>query len=127
MNFKYENDEIVWEIDGDLLDRMKHAEFKNRFNSPRFNAINTEWYFKMYPNGRETKGLARLDICSSKETMFCYYIEMTETNFCQKSMNGNSIKKGEYLTLKSPYLFEQIQTLSKLTVYIRIWKPSGIL
>eukprot|EP01084_Bolivina_argentea_P032955 60986_1 len=105
MDFKYENDEMVWEINGNLLNRMKHAEYKNVFKSPRFNAINAQWYFKIYPNGwnSKTKGLARLDICclSSEEKedefSFCYYIEITETNFSQKSMNGNSIKKGEYL------------------------------
>eukprot|EP01084_Bolivina_argentea_P006565 12454_1 len=77
--------------------------------------------------------MAELDIkCVSSEEKedefsFCYYIEIAETNFSQKSMNKNSIKKGEYLTLKSPYLFEQIQTLSKLTVYIKIWKPNPVL
>eukprot|EP01084_Bolivina_argentea_P032296 59747_1 len=100
MDFKCENDEIVWKIDGDLLDRMKHAEFKNVFKSPRFSAINGEWYFQMNPNGLNTKGMARLVIyCSSSEEKedefsFCYYIEIAETNFSQKSTNGSSIKKG---------------------------------
>eukprot|EP01084_Bolivina_argentea_P032956 60987_1 len=103
MDFKYENDEMVWEIDGNLLNRIKHTEFKNGFGSPHFSAINAQWYFKMYPNGLNTKGLADLRMhCSSSEEKedefsFCYYIEITETNFSQKSMNGNSIKKGEYL------------------------------
>eukprot|EP01084_Bolivina_argentea_P078238 141941_1 len=107
MDFKYENDEMVWAIDGDLLDRMKHAQFKNGFQSPYFNAINAKWYFKMYPNGLNTKGMAELDIfCASSEEKedafpFCYYIEIAETNFSQKSMNKNSIKKGEYLTLET--------------------------
>eukprot|EP01084_Bolivina_argentea_P032954 60985_1 len=103
MDFKYENDEMVWEINGNLLNRMKHAELKNGFVSPHFSAINGDWYLKMYPNGRKTNGLAELRMhCSlsqekEDEFSFCYYIEITETNFSQKSMNGNSIKKGEYL------------------------------
>eukprot|EP01084_Bolivina_argentea_P078240 141945_1 len=107
MDFKYENDEIVSEIDGNLLNRMKQAEFENGFESPYFSAINSEWYYKMYPNGRKTKGMAELYIiCASSEEKedafpFCYYIEIAETNFSQKSMNKNSIKKGEYLTLET--------------------------
>eukprot|EP01084_Bolivina_argentea_P078239 141942_1 len=91
MDFKYENDEIVSEIDGNLLNRMKHAEFKNGFQSPYFCAINGEWCYKMYPNGWKIKGMAELDIyfSSSEEKEdafpFCYYIEIAETNFSQKS------------------------------------------
>eukprot|EP01084_Bolivina_argentea_P058125 106139_1 len=132
MDFKSENDEIVWEIDGELLERMKHAEFKNEFASPHFRAINGKWYFAMCPNGWKAKGKAVLGIscASSKENedeySFCYYIEIAETNFAQKNLNGDIIKKGTYLELESPYLFENIQTLSTLTVYVKIWKPNTL-
>eukprot|EP01084_Bolivina_argentea_P305044 526927_1 len=88
----------------------------------------------MYPNGYNKTGISELDIyCSSSEGsedvyhQFSYYVEIVETNFCQKCINGYAIKQDEYLTFKSPYLFDELQTLSKLTVYIKIWKPNPVL
>eukprot|EP01084_Bolivina_argentea_P305043 526926_1 len=137
MDFNHENDEIVWQIDGQLLDRMKHAKYKTRFGSPYFCAINVECHFIMYPNGRNQRGIAEWEIyCLLSERsdddvyhQFCYYVEIAETNFCQKCMNGYAIKQEErlHVPLKSPYLFDELQTLSKLTVYIKIWKPNPVL
>eukprot|EP01083_Nonionella_stella_P191256 708055_1 len=129
MDVNEANTYFEWKINNYLLQKWKNAKRKQQFCSPAFNAVGAEWFMRIYPNGWYTKGTADLDIrclcieSAKKEIHFCHYIAIEALNHCQINFDGNTVKRGEHITSKSPFKFNDIQF--EITIGVRIWEKGS--
>eukprot|EP01083_Nonionella_stella_P312728 1119598_1 len=115
-----------WKVSNHLLQKWKSAPYKKVFWSPPFDAMGTGFNFGIYPNGWDKEGTAYLYIVSTdqKEIYFGYYMYIAiEGLHChQINFLNNQIKNGAAVVCKSPFEWNDIQTLSEITIGIQIWE-----
>eukprot|EP01083_Nonionella_stella_P078765 215741_1 len=82
------------------MSKWKNAKFEEFevFSSPTFNAIGSEWYLEIYPNGKERQG----------EAYMYLYIEDKE------------------IVCNSPFKHDDIQNKAQITICIKIWEKGSI-
>eukprot|EP01083_Nonionella_stella_P190159 704397_1 len=126
------NTYFEWKVNRHWMQRWKAAEFMQAFWSPTFNAIGAKWKLRIYPNGWDLKGHAKLHIfCQSiasgeKEIDFSHFVQIESMNYCQTHFEGNSIRHSNVVTCSSPFKWNDILNESEMTICVKIWKTGSI-
>eukprot|EP01084_Bolivina_argentea_P282643 483858_1 len=117
------NQEIKWNINNDLLDRVKKAEFKKVFYSPRFNVIEAEWCLQIYPSGDDVSNnfsiyLKAIKLDSSKQQIgINYLVNIKEVNY---NCDAASTFKKNYSAGINAFETWKLLKLSTLTITIQL-------
>eukprot|EP01083_Nonionella_stella_P254891 875494_1 len=132
MDVSEENTYFEWKITNYLLKKWKNAKYKQVFHSPLFNAIGQEWSMMIYPNGNDREGTADLFIMcrpiKEKELNVYHYIGIDALNHCEINVDGNATlhKDRNFIHCTSPFIFDDLQNQSEITICVKIWQKGSI-
>eukprot|EP01083_Nonionella_stella_P271603 920421_1 len=133
MNVSVPDTYFEWNINNYFMSKWKNAKFEEFevFSSPTFNAIGSEWYLEIYPNGKNKKGNAYLYIVhETKEINInvraCLHLTIEELRVSILNVEGTIVKIDEEIVCNSPFKHGDIQNKAQITICIKIWEKGSI-
>eukprot|EP01083_Nonionella_stella_P271605 920425_1 len=113
MNVSVPDTYFEWNINNYFMSKWKNAKFEEFevFSSPTFNAIGSEWYLEIYPNGKERQGEAYMYlyiedkeiVCNSPFKHVCHHITIEELRVNILNVEGTIVKIDEEIVCNSPF------------------------
>eukprot|EP01084_Bolivina_argentea_P013858 25960_1 len=124
------NDDIIWSVNGDLLQQFKAAKYKQSFKSPYFMSDNAIWYITVYPNGEneQNQGVIYIHQAAAYQRtnqsfygvrfhVVCNQLKYKSEKYSDHmKWDNNQPEKGQYIVFPTKFKTQQLQNVNDLTI-----------